>query len=32
MGRDALKTAWPENVIQNAEDKWNNGYFNKFIK
>lgn len=32
MGRDALKTAWPEHVIQNAEDKWNNGYFNKFIK
>ena len=32
MGRDALKTAWPEHVIQNAEDKWNNGYFNKFVK
>lgn len=32
MGRYAVKTAWPEHVIQHAEDKWNDGYFNKFIK
>lgn len=32
MGRDAVLTAWPEHVINIAESKWNDGYFNKFIK